>query len=702
MSQFLAPELWGGLECTVNRVGDRYFDQVRRSGHHDRPEDLERFAALGLRTLRYPVLWERTAPDGLERADWSWPDARLRRLRELGVKPIVGFVHHGSGPRHTSLLESSFASGLAAFAGAVAERYPWVELYTPVNEPLTTARFGCLYGHWYPHARDALSFSKALLNECRATVLAMAAVRRANPEAKLVQTEDLGKIYSTPGLRYQADFENERRWLSLDLLCGRVDAHHPMWGFLRFVGVSEPELAWFLEHPCPPDVLGFNYYLTSERFLDERLEHYPLSSHGSNGRQRYADVEAVRVLGTGLSGPYGLLHEAWSRYGLPLAVSEAHLGCTREEQLRWLLEVWEAAQRLRTEGCDVRAVTVWSLLGAHDWNSLLTRDEGFYEPGVFDVRAPVPRPTALAETVRALAAGQRVSHPVLAEPGWWRRPERLLYPVYPASAQTRLPAGAPVQARPLLIVGTSSSFIEGTTRVCKTRGLPYRLISQEQLDGQPEPLHELQPWAVVHAGGAPNGFCTEPEPASAEFLTRLGDLCRASKLPLLAFSSSFVFDGRKAEPYLESDSTSPRSASGTALAEAELYLSSTSLIVRTGPLFSSWVDEETMGEALEYEDALVSPAYLPDVLHAALDLLVDGARGLWHLAPTDTILLSELNTLLGTGVTPRPTQARITGPPEQPNWTLRSERGGPLPPLGDALARYAHERKEQLARSVTP
>src|SRR5689334_4085045 len=97
--------LWGGVECTVNRVQDRFFCQLSRSGHAARTEDLERFAALGLRVLRYPVLWERTAPNGLDSADWRWPDERLQRLRALGIEPIVGLLHHGSGPAHTSLVD---------------------------------------------------------------------------------------------------------------------------------------------------------------------------------------------------------------------------------------------------------------------------------------------------------------------------------------------------------------------------------------------------------------------------------------------------------------------------------------------------------------------------------------------------------------------------------------------------------------------
>ena len=62
------------------------------------------------------------------------------------------------------------------------------ELYTPVNEPLTTARFSALYGHWYPHARDNLAFASALINELRATVLAMREIRAVNPCAQLLQT----------------------------------------------------------------------------------------------------------------------------------------------------------------------------------------------------------------------------------------------------------------------------------------------------------------------------------------------------------------------------------------------------------------------------------------------------------------------------------------------------------------------------------
>jgi dTDP-4-dehydrorhamnose reductase len=248
--------------------------------------------------------------------------------------------------------------------------------------------------------------------------LAMREVRAVNPDAELIQTEDLGRVFSTPKLAYQAKFENERRWLSFDLLSGRVDRDHALYDWIVKAGVHARELELFVDEPCTPDILGINHYITSNRYLDEQRALYPKCSYGSNGRHRYADVESVRVQSTPFVEPAEVLREAWDRYGLPIAITEAHLGCTRDEQMRWLLEIWKSAMAVRNEGVDLRAVTCWSLLGAFDWNSLVTQDRGHYEPGAFDVRGAEPRQTALCNVIRALASKTEPQHPVLDTPGW--------------------------------------------------------------------------------------------------------------------------------------------------------------------------------------------------------------------------------------------------------------------------------------------
>lgn len=441
-SRIAVPALWGGVECTLARVGPRYVDQTRLTGHDARADDIERIRSLGVKAVRYPVLWERVAPCGLERADWSWTDERLAMLRESGIEPVVTLLHHGSGPPHTSLLDPSFPQQFAAYARAVAERYPWLRYFTPVNEPLTTARFCALYGVWYPHAADDRAFVTALQHELIATKRAMDAIRSVVPDALLVQTEDLAYISSTPRLAYQAELENERRFASFDLLCGRVDrtSRFFQWALLRGLALDDRSLEAMR---CPPDILGCNYYVTSERFLDHRIDAYPGITAGGNDRERYVDVEAVRVSPEGLMGFARLGRQVWERYHRPMAVTEAHLGAAQDEQVRWLQERYDETLELAAEGVDVRAFTVWSLFGACDWDSLLTQERGSYEPGAFDVSAGGVRETLVAQWMRATARSERFGHEALDLPGWWRKPERMLY--YPESgrpAGTSLPSAS--------------------------------------------------------------------------------------------------------------------------------------------------------------------------------------------------------------------------------------------------------------------
>ncbi|MBI0475762.1 dTDP-4-dehydrorhamnose reductase [Sphingomonas sp. MA1305] len=488
-------ELWGGVECTVNRVGDAYRDQLRLSGHQGRLDDLDRFAGLGIKGLRYPVLWERTAPAGIP--DWTWPDPRLERIRLLGMRPIVGLVHHGSGPRHTHLLDDGFAPGLGAYAGQVAARYPWVEAWTPVNEPLTTARFAALYGHWYPHAADERSFWLALLNQIDATRAAMTAIRSITPTAKLVQTDDLGRTYATPALGAQADHDNLRRWAGWDLLFGRIDPRHPLFERLDVLGFGD-RLRAIADDPCPPDIVGVNHYLTSDRFLDHRLDRYPGELHGGNGRLRYADTEALRADSATPAGLGGALREAWARYRTPIAVTEVHNGCTRDEQLRWVAQAWDTAQAVAAEGADIVAVTAWSLLGSHGWDTLL-RADGTYESGVYDVAGGTPRETALASLWRALPL-DAPRHPVALECGWWERPERLIYADEPLAVR---PGPKPRPGRPLLIWGWDGCLVDRVSNACTARGITH-VVAGRDLPACSERgdierlLRTLKPWAVCY------------------------------------------------------------------------------------------------------------------------------------------------------------------------------------------------------------
>ena len=701
-------ELWGGLECSVVRLGDEYRNQIVETGHASRMSDIDALADLGIKAVRYPILWEMVAPESPGELDFSWHEKRLERLRELGIKVIGTLLHHGSGPRYTNLLDSKFPDLLADYAAKVAQRFPWIEYWTPVNEPLTTARFSCLYGHWYPHLQDRGATHRATVNQCVATARAMAAIRRVNQAARLIVTEDVGKTFATDKLAYQAEHENHRRWLSFDLLTGRVVKGHYYFEDLLGHGVDRAALDELANGAGTPDILGFDHYLTSERYLDHRLGRYPQEPVGGNGRDSYVDVEAVRIAKLKHQvGPGKRLRELWERYHLPIAVTEVHHGCTREEQVRWLHEVWTAAERERGRGADIRAVTLWALFGMVDWRSVLTRREGLHEPGAFDTRSPKPRPTMLAKAAARLARGEKLLHPALQQRGWWARPGR----TYARPSFDMLPKSGRKPTRPILITGATGTLGQAFAKICSHRGLPYVVTTRADLDITNEEsiaaaLERFKPWAVINTAGfvrvdeadANYDECFQINVTGPELL---GKACKLHGIPLVTFSSDLVFDGQLGRSYIERDEPAPVCGYGRSKAEAEsrlMEIDSDALIVRTSAFFGPWdrynfvyntVEALRRGEDVTASDkTVVSPTYVPDLVHAALDLLLDEEKGVWHLTNQGAVSWHELACEVADRAQLDRKQLRPVEDSVPADTSLVSKRGILLRPLEHALDEF--------------
>jgi len=416
-------------------------------------------------------------------------------------------------------------------------------------------------------------------------------------------------------------------------------------------------------------------------------------------------------------------------------VTEAHLGCTREEQMRWLTEIAESAQDLWREGLDVRAVTAWSLLGAFNWNVLVTHDAGHYEPGVFDLRAPQPRATALARVVRTLASGDKVDDPLVQTPGWWRRPERVFYPRANGRTHSKTPMSSTRDLqhrspRPLLILGATGTLGAAFARLCDVRGIPYQLLTRRQMDlcdplSVDLALDEFRPWAVVNAAGYVRVDEAEQQHdqcmvANATGPALLAASCVRHGVRLLTFSSDLVFDGRKSIPYTESDDVSPLNVYGRSKAEMEkrvLNILPGALVIRSSAFFGAWDRYNFVTLALEAlvrgetvvaaSDAVVSPTFVIDLVHASLDLLVDGESGIWHLANRGAVTWSELAVRaaeiagIKTGrIEGRPTSSLGLAAPRPLQSALLSERGWIMPDLNDALKRFVDARRPFITRDA--
>ena len=667
-------ELWGGYECTVNRVEDQWYDQTPRSGHDDRIDDLALFSDLGIRSLRYPVLWESVSPDHCDQRDFSWADERLNEIRRLGMNPIVTLCHHGSGPAYTSLVEDSFAPGLAAHALAVAERYPWVRDYTPVNEPLTTARFSALYGYWYPHTQNEGLFWTALLNEIDATRLAMRAIRTINPQARLIQTDDLGFCHATPPLQSEADYQNDRRWIGWDLLCGMVRPGHALYNRLASFGLAE-RLRIIAEDPCPPDVIGINHYLASERLLDHDIERHCNRAVADRELGRcegipFVDVDAIRSRREGVLGLPELIRQAWQRYGRTISITECHNGSTREEQIRWFVEVWRSAEALRAEGVDLCSVTAWSLLGSYDWHRMVTRLIGHYEPGVYDVRSGAPRPTAMAEVLRALANGEQPTGPWDGVTGWWQRENRFIdaQPGSETPFELRVGEACPSGQAPLLIFGPDGTLTHLARKACQARGLYYVRLWPNEREG----LDLVAPWAVLDTHDR-DGLCGERTLAiMPEVDRRFAEACARRGTPLARIRSS---------------------ASEEQVSLLEIVTDRIYAPHEDGSAAVAWLDRLDRGEAIEQSVTEVwNDAYGPDVIDMTLDLLLDGASGVHELRAPRIRVNRFLNILAETAEA----DASLVRTADEAAEPTRPESTSFLPPIESTLERFVRERR--LAR----
>lgn len=710
-------EIWGGVECTIARVRNKYHDQLTLNGHEDRLNDLDLFADLNIRTIRYPLLWEKYTDDAA--GFYTIHDARLKKLQELNISPIAGLLHHGSGPAFTDLSQPDFPELISSYAYEIACRYPWIEFYNPINEPLTTARFSGLYGIWYPHQRSDVAFARMFLNEMKGIVLSMKRIREVNPDAKLIPSEDLCKVHSTPALRSQARFENNRRWLTYDFLCGMVTPVHPLWKYFIKQGITEYELNFFRENKCIPHICGYNYYVTSERYLDDQKYHYPRRYHGGNGKVDYADIEAVRVGAIEPSGFVDLLKECWNRYKLPLALTEVHLGCTREEQLRWLNEAYNAALQLKNEGVDFRAITAWSFLGSFDWNTLMRVNNRFYESGVFDIRSGKPRPTALASLIKTLNKQKKTVHPLLEIPGWWKRDIRVLYKQNKFSDTLNLQ-----NISPLLIIGATGSLGKAFAKVCELRGIVYKLVSREQLDITSEASMEKyitnsKPWAIINAAGYTDIDQAENCPQQCFRENALGPallakFCKTAGIKLVTFSSDQVFNGKKKNPYIESDITAPLNKYGESKKLAEEYVLKSNpdaLVIRSSFFFNPWEGNDILHRILNTttlsqqeiclaSDIIISPTYVPDFTHKVLDLMIDNECGIWHVSGADE--LSHFGFIrLALDIAEKSNKNIISKPFRKMNYAadrpkysvLMSSQGIVLPPVHASLYNYINELK---------
>ncbi|MFC0254513.1 family 1 glycosylhydrolase [Massilia consociata] len=359
-----------GIESSIPTIhhGKLRRDQMEECGHYRHwRTDFALVKQLGIRFLRYgPPL--HTTFIGPGRYDWEFADATFAELRRLDIVPIVDLCHFGVPDWIGNFQNPDFPDLFAQYADAFAQRFPWIQLYTPINEMYVCAKFSALYGWWNEQLASDRGFVTALKHIVKANVLAMRSILRVRPDALFVQSESTEFYHAwEPEVVADACLMNARRFLSLDLNYGR-EVGADMLRYLMDNGMSADEYDFFMQHSFKQHcILGTDYYMTNEHHV-----------HADGTTSAAGDVFGYCLIG----------RQYYERYRLPMLHTETNLNEALGPipDTEWLQRQWLSVRELHDSGIPVLGFTWYSLTDQIDWDVALREKNDRVNPlGLFDL-----------------------------------------------------------------------------------------------------------------------------------------------------------------------------------------------------------------------------------------------------------------------------------------------------------------------------
>jgi beta-glucosidase len=352
---------------TING-GRTRIDEMEKCGHYDRwQDDLTLVAELGIQFLRYGVPLHKVFL-GPEKYDWEFSDLVFNEMKRRNLAPIADLCHFGVPDWIGDFQNPDFPELFARYALDFALRYPWIHLYTPVNEMFITATFSARYGWWNEQLASDEAFVTALKNIVKGNVRAMQDILKVRTDAIFVQSESTEYFHAeNPTAIKPAEILNAKRFLSLDLNYGkRVDSE--MYEYLMDSGMTRDEYHFFLgnqlKHHC---LMGNDYYVTNEHRVN------------ANGETRFCGE---------VFGYDEITWQYYDRYKLPIMHTETNLreGENGDEAVNWLWKQWANVLRIRNDGIPIVGFTWYSLTDQVDWGVALREELGVVDAvGLYDL-----------------------------------------------------------------------------------------------------------------------------------------------------------------------------------------------------------------------------------------------------------------------------------------------------------------------------
>ncbi len=349
-------------------------DEMEKTGHYKNWElDFQLVKDLDICFLRYgpPYYSTHLASD---KYDWEFTDLTFNKLKELNITPMVDLCHFGVPEWMGNFQNPDFPQLFAGYAKAFAQRFPYLQFYTPINEIYIAATFSAQFGWWNERLTGDKNFVAALKNLCKANVLAMRAILEVQPDATFIQSESSEYHHPVkPEAQNAANILNQKRFLALDLTYG-YPLNVTMYEYLLDNGMTREEYHWFEQNQVMAKcIMGNDYYITNEHLV------HPDGTTEASGE---------------IFGYYVITHQYFNRYKLPIMHTETNI--TMPNSVQWFYKEWANVHRLKQDGVPIVGFTWYSLLHQVDWDTALREDNGnVNELGLYDLNRKI-MPVGLA------------------------------------------------------------------------------------------------------------------------------------------------------------------------------------------------------------------------------------------------------------------------------------------------------------------
>jgi 6-phospho-beta-glucosidase len=399
------PSVWDVFCKEPGRTFQGSNGDVAVDHYHRFREDVALMAEMGLKAYRFSISWPRIYPDGngaVNEAGLAFYDKLIDELRTHGIEPLVT-LYHWDLPQ---TLQEAYGGWESRRIVADFERYcitlferfgGKVKYWISLNEQNYNLTNAYQLGTHPPAVRDRKRFFAANHNAFLANATVIAAFRRLVPGGLIGPSFAYSPAYpASSAPRDILAFENAEDFTNawwLDAYClGRYPG--AALAYLREVGEAPEILPGDSEILAKgrPDFIGLNYYQTIT-YTENALDGATMERINTTGQKGTTPVSGVpglykthpnsHLVTTNWDwaiDPIGLrigLRRVYSRYGLPLLISENGMGefdkvdnageVHDDYRIAYLSDHLSACKVALADGVPLIGYCVWSFTDILSW-----------------------------------------------------------------------------------------------------------------------------------------------------------------------------------------------------------------------------------------------------------------------------------------------------------------------------------------------